>query len=58
MKISVIMDISVLRFYEYIGYIGEYFGKKISVSLKLIKIYKKKKWEKLHKNVIRSILIF
>ena len=29
MKISVIIDISVLRFYRYIGYIGGYFGKNI-----------------------------
>ena len=39
-KILVIMDISVLRFYGWIGYIGGYFGKKISIGLKLIQIYK------------------
>ena len=45
MKISVIMNISVLRFYEYIGYIGDISAdilEKISISLKLIKIYIKK----------------
>ena len=36
MKISVIMDISVLQFYRYIG---EYFEKQISISLRLIKIH-------------------
>ena len=43
MKISVITDILVLRFYRYIG---GYFGKKISIDQKLIKIrgnVKKKK---------------
>ena len=44
MKISVITDVSVLRFYRYIGYIGDISAdileKKISISLKLIKIYK------------------
>ena len=39
-KILIITDILVLRFYGYIRYIDEYFGKKISISLKLIKIYK------------------
>ena len=40
MKISVITDISVLWFYEWIEYIDGYFEKKISIGLKLIKIYK------------------
>ena len=35
-----ITDISVIWFYGYIGYIGGYFGKKISINVKLIKIYK------------------
>ena len=37
MKISVITNISVLQFY---GYIDGYSEKKISIGLKLIKIYK------------------
>ena len=40
MKISVITDILVLRFYGYIGDISRIFWKKKSISLKLIKIYK------------------
>ena len=39
MKISVIMDILVLRCYEYIRDIWQIFWKKISIDLKLIKIH-------------------
>ena len=40
MKISVITDISVLRFYGYIGNISADILEKISISLKLLKIMK------------------
>ena len=53
MKISVITDILILRFYEYID---GCFGKKISVDLKLIKIHRNNNKKKLHRNVIRSII--
>ena len=54
MEISVLMDISVLEFYGYIGYIGEYFYMNIDIS----KINKNtlKFMEILHKNV-KIILI-
>ena len=40
-KILVITDISILRFYGYIGDIStDILKKKISINLKLIKIYK------------------
>ena len=34
------LEMTVIWFYGYIGYIGGYFGKKISINVKLIKIYK------------------
>ena len=39
MKISVIMDISVLQFYGYIGDISANILEKISVGLKLLKTH-------------------
>ena len=47
LEISVLMDISVLAFYGYIGYIGGYFFMNIDISkinkntLKFIKIFSK-----------------
>ena len=55
MKISVITDISVLRFYGYIGNFGKKkYIDKPKINQNLIKKYKKK----LYKNVNRSIMIF
>ena len=58
MKISVITDILVLRFYGYIGYIGNVsmdILENILISLKFIKTHGKMS-EKPHKNVIRSMI--